>query len=101
MCPARRVGENLPYPIETDYYFNNFANYDNMSFNPNMVNDAFYQDPMFNPIVQYEQAYMYYRYLSQQMDYKIKCKEYEKMCGRTHKRKKQSKNRIRNVALIL
>ena len=34
---------------------------------------------MFNPIVQYEQAYMYYRYLSQQMDYKIKCKEYEKM----------------------
>lgn len=34
---------------------------------------------MFNPIIQYEQAYMYYRYLSQQMDYKIKCKEYEKM----------------------
>lgn len=34
---------------------------------------------MFNPIMQYEQAYMYYRYLSQQMDYKIKCKEYEKL----------------------
>lgn len=34
---------------------------------------------MFNPLMQYEQAYMYYRYLSQQMDYKIKCKEYEKL----------------------
>lgn len=31
--------------------------------------------------MQYEQAYMYYRYLTQQMEYKIKCKEYEKMCG--------------------
>ena len=44
--------------MERNTDFNNFANYDNMSFNPNMVNDAFYQDPMFNPIVQYEQAYM-------------------------------------------
>ena len=34
---------------------------------------------MFNPLMQYEQAYMYYRYLAQQMDYKIKCKEYEKI----------------------
>lgn len=40
-----------------------------------------YKDPMFNPIMQYEQAYSYYRYLSMQMDYKIKCKEYEKLCG--------------------
>ena len=55
--------------------------YDNMTFNPNLANDAMYQDPMFNPIVQYEQAYMYYRYLTQQIEYKIKCKEYEKMCG--------------------
>lgn len=34
---------------------------------------------LFNPAVQYEQAYMYYRYLTQQMDYKIKCKEYENL----------------------
>lgn len=34
---------------------------------------------MFNPLMQYEQAYMYYRYLSMQMEYKIKCKEYEKI----------------------
>lgn len=39
------------------------------------------EDPMFNPIMQYEQAYSYYKYLCMQMDYKIKCKEYEKMCS--------------------
>lgn len=40
-----------------------------------------YKDTMFNPVAQYEQAYTYYKYLSMQMEYKIKCKEYEKMCG--------------------
>lgn len=44
-----------------------------------------YKDPFLNPMLQYEQACSYYRYLCMQMDYKIKCKEYEKMCGRTHK----------------
>ena len=39
------------------------------------------EDPMFNPIMQYEQAYSYYKYLCMQMDYKIKCKEYDKLCG--------------------
>ena len=39
---------------------------------------------MFNPITQYEQAYMYYRYLTQQLEYKIKCKEYEKLCNTTN-----------------
>ena len=43
------------------------------------INDI-YKDPMFNPVAQYEQAYSYYKYLCMQMDYKIKCKEYEKMC---------------------
>ena len=43
------------------------------------MNDI-YKDPMFNPMAQYEQAYSYYRYLCMQMDYKIKCKEYEKLC---------------------
>ena len=33
----------------------------------------------FNPMMQYEQGYMYYRYLTQQLEYKIKCKEYEKV----------------------
>ncbi len=39
------------------------------------------ENPMFNPIMQYEQAYMYYKYMTQQIEYKIKCKEYEKMCN--------------------
>lgn len=45
-----------------------------------------YKDPMFNPIAQYEQAYTYYKYLCMQMDYKIKCKEYEKLCQNTEHR---------------
>ena len=43
------------------------------------MNSDLYKDSMFNPIVQYEQAYCYYKFLCMQMDYKIKCKEYEKM----------------------
>ena len=53
-------------------------NYDNY-YDPMMSGD----NSMFNPMVQYEQAYMYYRYLTQQLEYKIKCKEYEKLCGNT------------------
>ena len=49
-------------------------------FDPTFENDI-YKDPMFNPMLQYEQAYMYYRYLTQQVEYKIKCKEYDKLCG--------------------
>lgn len=43
-------------------------------------------DPVLNPMLQYEQGYMYYRYLTQQLDYKIKCKEYEKLYGRSEAR---------------
>ena len=54
--------------------FNSYTTYDGNPMEPNVP------DPnLFNPAVQYEQAYMYYRYLSQQMDYKIKCKEYENL----------------------
>ena len=63
--------------------FNEFQGY---SPNGNMPNNFdmndIYKDPMmFNPIMQYEQAYTYYKYLCMQMDYKIKCKEYEKLCS--------------------
>ena len=34
----------------------------------------------FNPMSQYEQGYLYYKYLTQAVEYKIKCKEYEKLC---------------------
>lgn len=40
---------------------------------PNDINGPF------NPIMQYEQAYMYYRYLTMQLEYKMKCKEYDNM----------------------
>ena len=46
--------------------YSGFSPYDNLGFEPNM------NDPMFNPMLQYEQAYMYYRYLCMQLDYKIK-----------------------------
>ncbi len=41
--------------------------------------DDIYSNPMFNPIVQYEQAYMYYKYMCKQLEYKMKLKEYEKL----------------------
>ena len=44
------------------------------------INDTF-RDSNFNPMAQYEQGYAYYKYLCMQMDYKIKCKEYEKLCS--------------------
>ena len=47
--------------------------------------DPLSQDAAFSPMAQYEQAYMYYRYLTQAVEYKIKCKEYEKLCGRETK----------------
>lgn len=60
--------------------FGAFGSYDNLNFDPSM------NDPMFNPMMQYEQAYMYYRYLCMQLEYKIKCKEYEKLTSRDNRR---------------
>lgn len=59
--------------------FQNSYYYNNMNIPGGEMNDI-YKDPMFNPAMQYEQAYSYYKYLCMQMEYKIKCKEYEKMC---------------------
>ena len=64
--------------MEKNMDFNGFSPFDNMNFDFNMNNDM-YKDPMFNPMMQYEQAYMYYRYMCMQLEYKIKCKEYEKL----------------------
>lgn len=63
--------------MERNNDYGNFPPYNDMNFDPN---DMYSRDPMFNPMLQYEQAFMYYRYLTSQMEYKIKCKEYEKMC---------------------
>lgn len=48
-----------------------------------------YKDPVLNPMLQYEQGYCYYRYLCMQMDYKIKCKEYEKMCSTSNEKRER------------
>lgn len=64
----------------TDY--NNFSGFNNSpNFNPyeTQFDSSAYETPMISPVMQYEQAYMYYKYLSQQMDYRIKCKEFEKL----------------------
>lgn len=58
--------------------FNEFQN--NFGFQNGFDANDIYKDPMFNPVTQYEQAYTYYKYLCMQMDYKIKCKEFEKLC---------------------
>ena len=69
--------------MENNDFQNNYGFNNNMNgFDPG--NDL-YKDPMFNPIAQYEQAYTYYKYLCMQMDYKIKCKEYEKLCSSSSK----------------
>ena len=68
---------------EPNFNFSPYMNYD-IGADP-MLGD----NPMFNPVMQYEQAYMYYRYLTQQMEYKIKCKEYEKLCGSSRERREE------------
>ncbi len=62
--------------------FNEFQN--NFGFQNGFDTNDIYKDSMFNPMTQYEQAYTYYKYLCMQMDYKIKCKEYEKLCSNTN-----------------
>lgn len=59
--------------------FNNFSNMNNNNSPYETFDTSMHETPMINPIMQYEQAYMYYKYLSQQMDYKIKCKEFENL----------------------
>ena len=76
-----------------DKDFNNynpsFMDY-NMQPNIGMDMNDLYKDPMFNPIMQYEQAYCYYRYLCMQMEYKIKCKD----CGQEIYRQRFNASKI-------
>ena len=76
--------------------FNNGFSPNFMDFNQNMNNEMndLYKDPMFNPIMQYEQAFYYYRYLCMQMDYKIKCKEYEKLCNTSSNQDTRNNRRV-------
>lgn len=64
--------------MDKNMEYNNFYGYSPYSGSPDNFENQ-YAD--FNPIAQYEQGYMYYRFLTQQLEYKIKCKEFEKLCN--------------------
>lgn len=63
------------------YNFSNQPN--NMQFAPNNnmqePNNPLHMEMAGNPSMFYEQQYMYYRYLTQMLEYKIKLKEWEKL----------------------
>ncbi len=68
--------------MERDY--NGFPSYMDFMASQGLDYNEVYKDPLMNPMVQYEQAYVYYKYLCMQMDYKLKCKEYEKICNQNN-----------------
>lgn len=69
--------------MEKNIDYNNFSGFYGYPPYPPYENfDPSMMDNTFNPISQYEQGYMYYRYLTQAVEYKIKCKEYEKITGK-------------------
>ena len=70
--------------MERNYDMNGFCSFPPpyMGYEAN-VDSNMAENSMFNPMIQYEQAYMYYRYMTQQLEYKIKCKEYDRLCNNT------------------
>lgn len=70
------MDKNMDY--NNFYGFGGYPPYDN-------IDPTSPEASIYNPILQYEQGYMYYRYLSQQLDYKIKCREYEKIVGKDNR----------------
>lgn len=62
--------------MDKNYDFPPYSPY-NIGFDSTM--DDMYSNPMFSPIMQYEQGYMYYRFMCQQLEYKMKLKEYERL----------------------
>ncbi len=86
MCvPLKKVRKECEFIMDknSNDFQAGFSPYNNPQNSMDM-NDM-YKDPMFNPIMQYEQAYSYYKYLCIQMDYKIKCKEYENLCNNSNR----------------
>lgn len=71
--------------MEKNVDYNNFNGFYGYPPYPPYENFDPSMGDVFNPIMQYEQGYMYYRYLTQQLEYKIKCKEYEKLNGKDNR----------------
>lgn len=63
-------------PFFDPYNFNVNVQPNNMQ-QPNPMDPAL--DSIANPMMYYEQQYMYYRYLTQVLEYRIKLKEYENL----------------------
>lgn len=82
--------------MEKDFngYSPYFMDYNMPPMGISMDMSELYKDPMFNPIMQYEQAYSYYKYLCMQMDYKIKCKEYDKICNTSNSSAEKRERKI-------
>ena len=55
-------------------------NFNSSNFQPQIESQNIQSDLNVNPNSYFENQYMYYRYLTQMMDYRIKCKEYERIC---------------------
>jgi len=72
--------------MDKNMEYNNFYGYSPYAGSPDGF-DGQYAD--FNPMAQYEQGYMYYRFLTQQLEYKIKCKEFEKLCNENKENKNE------------
>ena len=56
--------------------YNNFYGFSPYTNSPEGFDNQYTE---FNPLAQYEQGYMYYKFLTQQLEYKIKCKEFERL----------------------
>lgn len=65
-------------PFFDPYNFN--TQQPNITHQPGMTPDIpMSMDPPMNPVMYYEQQYMYYKYLTQMLEYKMKLKEWENL----------------------
>jgi len=62
---------NSNYPPNFNPYYN--------EQNPMFYGNGLEAEQMINPVSQYEQMYMYYKYLTQQMEYKLRCIEFDNL----------------------
>lgn len=67
--------KNQPFFDPYNFNLNNVPQQNNI--NQQIPEELFQPTP--NPAMYYEQQYMYYRYLTQMMEYKIKLRDYERI----------------------
>lgn len=62
-------------------------NFNMQNFNPPLENGAIPVEPNMNPNAYYEGQCLYYKYLTQMMEYRIKCREYENINNKQEPKK--------------